>query len=247
MKDLIWHGAEQFTAQKDRQIDLWRYYIESEALESTDLQSMLSTDEQEKCARFHFPEHRMRYAIAHRILRQLLANYIGGSPREIIIDVSEHGKPYLPQHASLQFNLSHSGDYIYYAFAHNTELGVDVEQHRKNTDYQAIASRFFDDSEYQALLALPASAQHIAFFNLWVLKESFLKAIGKGLTYPLKNVIIDFCEESAKIGKILDMPENAQPWSSTLLPCATGYSAAVVYKGNDLDLRLWDLNQSVGF
>ena len=49
-----------------------------------------------------------------------------------------------------------------------------------------MAGLFFSDRELQALSAVPRSRSVEAFFNCWTRKEAFVKALGLGLSYPLK-------------------------------------------------------------
>lgn len=88
------------------------------------------------------------------------------------------GKPYLKDWPDVQFNLSHSGAYGVCAIS-NAPVGVDVEMIRPLR--QDVAKRFFTKTEQGYLSARPAEE----FFRLWTRKESFTKAIGKGLTLPM--------------------------------------------------------------
>ena len=51
----------------------------------------------------------------------------------------------------------------------------------------SIASNFFSRKECSDLFNLPNKEQRDYFFRLWVLKESFIKAEGKGLSIPLDS------------------------------------------------------------
>lgn len=88
------------------------------------------------------------------------------------------GKPYLKDWPRIQFNLSHSGAYGVCAVS-DAPVGVDVEMIRPLR--QDVAKRFFTKVEQGYLSAQPPKE----FFRLWTRKESFTKAIGKGLTLPM--------------------------------------------------------------
>lgn len=92
------------------------------------------------------------------------------------------GKPYLPQYPGIQFNLSHSGPWGACALS-ETPVGVDLELVRPLR--QNVAGRFFTPTEQTFLARQPDPEQ--AFFRLWTRKESFIKALGKGLTMPLNS------------------------------------------------------------
>jgi len=90
------------------------------------------------------------------------------------------GKPYLPQFPGVHFNLSHSGPWGVCALS-CAPVGVDVELVRPLR--QDVAKRFFTKTEQLYLACHPAEE----FFRLWTRKESFSKALGKGLTLPMDH------------------------------------------------------------
>ena len=62
---------------------------------------------------------------------------------------------------------------------------------------ERIASQFFAEAEVKALLALSPDRREEGFFNCWTRKEAYIEAIGKGLSYPLKNVIVSLSDDTA--------------------------------------------------
>lgn len=84
--------------------------------------------------------------------------------------------------SDLYFNISHSGDWIICA-VDNKPVGVDIEI-IKVINFK-IAERFFSSEEYYALMSQPETIQLKYFYMLWTLKESYIKAEGKGLNIPL--------------------------------------------------------------
>jgi len=85
-----------------------------------------------------------------------------------------YGKPALS--GGPCFNISHAGDYAVLAVS-GKEVGVDIERWRK-ADTVALAKRFYHPHEQAALFA--ASDPVECFFTIWSLKESYIKAIGRG-------------------------------------------------------------------
>ena len=87
-----------------------------------------------------------------------------------------YGKPMLP--GGPCFNISHAGDYALLAVSER-EIGVDIERWRR-ADTVALARRFYHPDEQ---VALSAAADHTdCFFTIWALKESYIKAIGRGFS-----------------------------------------------------------------
>jgi 4'-phosphopantetheinyl transferase len=88
------------------------------------------------------------------------------------------GKPYFMTDAGrFEFSVSHSGDYIV-CLTGKRPVGVDVE--RLAAPPEEIAARCFTPAELQYLSSVPESDRGRMFFSLWCLKESVLKARGKG-------------------------------------------------------------------
>ncbi len=100
----------------------------------------------------------------------------------------ENGKPYLPGN-NTQFNLSHAGDWALCAVG-NVPLGCDIEQLRSYK--MSVANRFFCAEETRMLEETEDEAQQDIFFRLWTIKESYLKAVGKGLSKPLNSFCVSF-------------------------------------------------------
>jgi 4'-phosphopantetheinyl transferase len=64
-------------------------------------------------------------------------------------------------------------------------VGVDVERVRPFD--MDLAERFFTPQENAFLRSAPEAERQLRFFDLWTLKESFLKAVGCGLAAPLNS------------------------------------------------------------
>lgn len=110
--------------------------------------------------------------------------------------LGEYGKPALPAHFNLAFNLSHTSRGIVIALTRQGEIGVDIEDTvvrlRRGMD---IAKRFFTAAEFSFLRQLaPAQAGEMLQL-LWTLKESYIKATGRGLSVPLNSFEFHFSGE----------------------------------------------------
>jgi 4'-phosphopantetheinyl transferase len=102
--------------------------------------------------------------------------------------ITGHGKPYLLNHPEFHYNLSHSGRYVVIAVS-SAPVGIDVEQISSlNLD---IAQMCFSALEHSDLLSKPKELQINYFFDLWTIKESYLKLYGVGLSRPLKSFRVE--------------------------------------------------------
>jgi 4'-phosphopantetheinyl transferase len=68
------------------------------------------------------------------------------------------------------------------------DIGVDVESAARRLRHRDLAERFFGESELEALQALPPEGSRRRFFELWTLKEAYLKARGLGISVPLRSL-----------------------------------------------------------
>ncbi len=126
------------------------------------------------------------------IAGEVLARYASGcfesapfNTSDIII--GKNGKPSFITNDSLHFNISHSGNYIVCAVC-NSDIGIDVERVR-NVNLR-IAERYFSSHELTDLMNLEPDERMDYFIRLWTIKESYLKALGTGLTMKLNSFTI---------------------------------------------------------
>jgi 4'-phosphopantetheinyl transferase len=102
----------------------------------------------------------------------------------VTIIENEWKKPLIQGH-DLHFNLTHSGDWVM-CIIDNKEAGVDVEKIKK-VDY-GIVPRFFSQHEQTLFETCGTDHDRLSMFTtIWVLKESYIKAIGRGLYCPLDS------------------------------------------------------------
>jgi len=216
-----------------RELHVWHAGL-TNSEHAKDLEPFLSPDECERAARFRFPEHRRRFVIARGLLRQLLAAYLEVEARDLVFTYSETGKPGLSAiHGSnLSFNVSHSGDMGVFAFALGRSVGVDVECIRYDVDVDEIPRRFFSPQEQQALAGLEAREKIEGFFNCWTRKEAYVKAVGSGLSLPLRDFDVSLVPgEPAKLLATRPLASLASKWSMESLSLGQECAAAVVVEG----------------
>lgn len=119
----------------------------------------------------------------------------GLAENKIALTYGEHGKPYISKNMNITpyiyYNISHSGDYVVCAVS-DTEIGIDIQKTGKANI--KIAKRYFTQTEYMNIIKQPdEKSQGEMFFRIWALKESFIKAVGTGMSLSLNSfeIIID--------------------------------------------------------
>lgn len=103
----------------------------------------------------------------------------------ILLERDKWGKPFLAEYPDIFINLSHSGIYAACAIGEKP-VGVDVEAWKTRKQMRRIVEKFHP-FETKAFLEAEEAEREALFHDIWVLKESFLKAVGKGLRLPLNS------------------------------------------------------------
>ena len=150
-----------------------------------ELYGKVSADRRKKIDALRFDKDRRLSLGAELILHETLHRYGYDPAREIKIMRGENGKPYLAGEGGIYFNLSHSGEYVMCAVS-DRDIGCDIQKFT-DTDYR-IAERFFISREYDDIAGRETQEQRRdMFYRYWTIKESFLKATGKGISVPLDS------------------------------------------------------------
>ncbi|KAA8784075.1 4'-phosphopantetheinyl transferase [Paenibacillus sp. 4624] len=150
--------------------------------------SSVSEERRAQASRFIHLADTYRSVMGEVLARVKLSKLTGLGHGEITFTRNKYGKPALTHDADVQFNVSHSGDWVALITGSKDELGVDVEKIAP-IDLQ-IAERFFSSSECQLLDGKPEVMKRETFYRLWTLKESYIKAVGMGLSMPLDSFAI---------------------------------------------------------
>lgn len=121
-------------------------------------------------------------ALSHYYLNQILSEYLGENiiPSDICRNL--YNKPYI-NNADIYFNLSHSQNAFLISVS-RYESGIDIEDNSLDINYLDCMNYAFSDEE----LKYCNIDTFNNFFEVWTLKEAYLKAIGIGLTDNLKQI-----------------------------------------------------------
>lgn len=106
--------------------------------------------------------------------------------------VGEFGKPYFAENTDFKFNISHSEQWAVIAVS-DCEIGIDIEKIGKLRT--SVAKRVLHEKEKQEFFSLDIDSQKIRFYDYWVLKESIVKATGRGMNDSFSDICIKFVDE----------------------------------------------------
>lgn len=241
MSEIAWsrHPAN-WDLQKD-QVDVWRIHLDLSIDPLKSITSVLSPDETQRAAKFHFPRDRNRFIHTHRTMREILAHYLNCLPEQLDFSTNKHGKPSLTD-SNLQFNLSHSGSCALLAVSPLHKAGIDVERIRTDVEIEALARRFFSQRENIELMVLPREKRMAAFYRYWTLKEAYIKAQGLGLSLPLDSFDVSLTSKKSGLKATRPDPIEATRWTLSSLEVDPEYAGAVAVENINPEFRYWDWN-----
>lgn len=177
----------------------------------------LPDDERARYDRYVFAEKKHELLVTRALGRSVLARALGVAPEDLAFELGPYGRPELraTHHppTRLRFNLSNTGGLVACAVAWDRDVGVDVEWMERRTEPTEVAERFFSPSETAALFALPRQHQRRRFFELWTLKEAYIKARGLGLAIPLAHFSFDVGRSAPpSIAFAPELPDAPDTW-----------------------------------
>jgi 4'-phosphopantetheinyl transferase len=147
----------------------------------------VSTTKRARIERFWKAEDAYRSLLADILIRTIVCEKFKFSNRDIHFEFNQYEKPYIPHLPHFAFNASHSGEWVVCA-THSMDVGIDIERIRPID--MKIAHRFFSAKECSDLDSKQEKDRLSYFYDLWSLKESYIKAVGKGLSLPLHSFTI---------------------------------------------------------
>jgi len=161
-------------------------------------------------------EARHHQVVTRALVRTMLSTYTGIDPKRWLLATNAHGRPEILEPvecAHIRFNVSHTHGLIACIAADAREVGIDVEWADRAGRLVELAERFFSKKEADAIRALDGDAQRDRFFETWTLKESFIKAIGLGVSFGLSRFAFAIDGDNTTIGfdaGVQDVPTRWQ-------------------------------------
>jgi len=200
------------TPEESDTVDIW--YVLPGAVRNTELldsyKELLSSEEMARYRRYLFDRDRHLHLVAWALVRTTLSRYASVSPETWEFRTNRYGRPEIAGPAAappLRFNLSHTRGLIACIVATELEVGVDVEDRRRDTQGPEIARRYFSEREVAAFERLTAERQELAFYEYWTLKEAYIKAVGVGISLGLGRFSFDLDHDGPPVGD----PERRLP------------------------------------
>lgn len=178
-----------------------------------------------KISKFVYKEDAYRTLIGDVLIRSMVCEKLKMTNEQVSFYTNEYGKPFVCGRPNFHFNVSHAGEWVV-CISSSTEVGIDVE-HIQPIDLD-IAKYYFSELEYMDLQTKEDEEKTSYFYELWTLKESYIKARGMGLSIPLK----DFCIRVRNRKIFLTEKEINENWFFKQYEIDPCYKLAVCSKEN---------------
>jgi 4'-phosphopantetheinyl transferase len=215
-------------------VHVWSDWVDGRA-EHGALLEWLDDDERARAGRFRFERDRIRFVARRLLLRQVLSGYLGLAPAMVCYRTSPMGRPELQPAAGVTFSVSHSDGLAIVAVARGRLVGVDVERVRPIADGLDLARGFFAPREYEHLRTTTEAGRSRAFLELWTRKESYVKAIGAGMSMPFDE--FDVLDRDDRRPEPLGETTAGMPFAFASLDGLPGYVGSVAVSGSSVTLN----------
>lgn len=177
--------------------------------------SCIQPEEKERIGRFVFKRDFKASLIGRLMMRKFVNEFCGIPYSEIKLVRDEKGKPVVEyplkgNFGKVSFNVSHHGDFCVLAGElGDFLLGVDVMKcekmrHSNLQEYFRVMNRQFANSEWDTIKREPNENSQLAmFYRHWCLKESYVKALGVGITISLQSLCFKINTKQLKENEIV--------------------------------------------
>ncbi len=192
------------------------------------LYKLLTPEQQERNSKYVRWQDRQANLYGKMLLIEASLSF--GLNDEILkkVRVAKYGCPYY--HDSIDFNISHAGSYVLCAIGSNMRVGVDIEPIRKIEliDFKTT----MNDLQWSKIKY--SNNPYETFFRYWTIKESIVKADGRGLSLELNKIDI-FDNRVCYDGKT---------WYLKEIKINKDYSAHLACNYNDISINIVKTNLS---
>lgn len=168
-------------------------------------------------------------------LQQVLARYL--PEKNLRIERSECGKPFLLDFEQWQFNVSHSGEKLLIAVSFENPVGIDIETIKPRKALNGLVKKCFSLAEQAYWFSLSENEKMAAFYDFWTRKEAVVKGIGCGISIGLKRCEIDINQPN----QFLNLPVTQQ-WFTQKIEVSPDYCAAIATPCADAIVNFCDEN-----
>ncbi len=240
--NINWNKSPYSSCLHSSEVHIHRIDINSAKHFIPQLEQTLTAEEKSRILKFIFEKDRIIQTLSRAILKDILGRYLSIKPAGVSILNDEYGKPFIDHTLNpdnITFNLSHSGNMILYAVSRNRNVGIDVELIKEIDSIDDLIKQNFSQDETGTLLQLTGRDKTDAFYSCWTRKEAYVKAMGKGLSYPLDKFTVSvFHGEDNSL--LHDENNDVSQWTLKEIPSYPGYAAAAAVEGKNVNFKFYE-------
>lgn len=225
-----------YSALSQHTIDVWIARVDLSEGGLKEWVYVLDDEERARQGRYQFPSLGRRFAARRVFLRRVLATYLEIAPEQIRLRYEEQGKPLLDHPTDLEFSLAHTRNNAALAVARGRTVGIDLETLRNDVDFELIARNYFCKAEAEEIFSAGPDVAE-TFFRYWAAKESYLKAIGVGLTVPLASFEVR-TEPDGRTDRLTIKTQSNNSWTCFVWKPCPELCCAVTSEGTDWSVRI---------
>ena len=152
---------------------------------------ILCDEEIKESKNFKIENDKLAYLSGRYWIRSIVGDYFKMNPKDLTFNIDKNGRPSIINiwNKNLDFNISHSDEFVILAMSNRLRVGIDIEKIR-DIDIDLISYNCFSNKEKKYLKE--KNDKLVNFFKIWTLKESYLKALGCGLVEKIKDISFYF-------------------------------------------------------
>lgn len=183
-------------------------------------------------------EHNLGRALLTQGVHELFHLPITCEEINSVLKYNANGKPYLPGHPEICFNITHCNQLVACAF-HDSPIGIDAE----NPGYfpEVLINRALSDKEKCLLQSRSTSISDKQewFYRFWTLKEAYVKKSGIGVDTDLTDFSFSFTDDGDNFSVICS--DSSVSCYQTQL--SHGQILSICYEDNGEPIKLVSCSQ----
>ncbi|PIV80743.1 hypothetical protein COW53_08075 [bacterium CG17_big_fil_post_rev_8_21_14_2_50_64_8] len=223
-----------------RDVQVWRFPVDLPSVTLDRCRERLTASERDRADRFVQEADRRRFTVARCGLRLLLARHLERNPHELTFTDGPHGKPGLADtdpDDTREFNVSHAGGFALIAVARKRPVGVDLEPADRDIEPDDLAPRVLSAAETADLAGHVGARRLRRFLEIWTVKEAVVKALGRGISFPLSSFTVGIAPSGDVNLSGPDACGDLAGIEVVSLAPSDGYVGAVAIRGSDFRLQ----------
>ncbi|MCD6026452.1 MAG: 4-phosphopantetheinyl transferase [Solimicrobium sp.] len=197
----------------------------------------LSPSEKKHFNTLHIPTVKREYLITRALIRSALSYYADVTPLDWEFVTNKYGCPRLAQRFSklqLAFNITHSNGAVACLIARGYNVGLDIEQISRKTNFSDFAEMVLSPYEQATLNSqqIGSAKYDFDFLHYWTLKEAYSKALGLGLSIPFTHIICTFGPEKPdELSQLVGYTQlNKDNWQFLQTPILNNHLLAIAIR-----------------